>query len=86
MITFNHEELNDVLAYIVENDVLLAAVGDELKKVPNVTVVNEAKIRSYGLPKDKEEVTKVDLENGTSYTCNLLVRKMILLNNSFEKL
>lgn len=73
MITFNHDDLSEVLAYIVENDVLLASVEKELKQIQNVTVINEARIKSYGLPDEKQEITRVELENGTSFSCKLLV-------------
>lgn len=68
--------MSEILAYIVENDVLLAAVGKELCNTKNVTVVNEAKIKSYRMPQETDEVVKVDMENGTTYTCRLLVSNL----------
>lgn len=72
MITFDYDDLLETIAYIVENDTVLGAVGKEVVKT-NVKVVNEAKVKSYVLPRDSDSFTKVNLENGNSYTCNLLV-------------
>ena len=64
------------MAYIVENDVLLSAVNKEMEEATeNVTVVYQAKIKGYQLPQENTKV-RVDLENGTSYFCNLLVSKL----------
>lgn len=73
MITFNNDDLSEVEAYIVENDLLLAAVGQELRKVENVTVINEAKVKSIQLPLDKSGVVAVNLEDGSTFQCKLLV-------------
>lgn len=77
MITFNHDELSKIVAYIVENDVLLAAVGKELEQLQNVTTINEAKIKGYQLSKKHEDTSTIDMEDGTTYTCNLLVSILI---------
>ncbi|KAF2897094.1 hypothetical protein ILUMI_09075 [Ignelater luminosus] len=73
MITFNHDELSEMVAYIVENDVLLAAVGKELEQLQNVTTINEAKIKEYQLPKKHEDTSTINMEDGTTYTCNVLL-------------
>lgn len=73
MITFNNDDLNKVVAYIVENNLLLSAVGKELNGVKNVTVINEAKVKSYNLPLEKNGLVKVNLEDGSNFQCKLLV-------------
>lgn len=72
MIAFN-EDCIETTAYIVENDLLLAAVGKELQNLPNVSVIYGAKIKDYHLPLENETST-VKLENGNSYNGTLLVR------------
>lgn len=78
MITFNNEDRNKIVAYIVENDLLLSAVGKELRNVNNVTVINEAKAKSYDLPLEKNRNVQVNLENGSSFQCKLLVSENFL--------
>ncbi|KAJ9596115.1 hypothetical protein L9F63_012699, partial [Diploptera punctata] len=73
VITFNYEDMVEDVAYIVENNVLISAVNKELEKLmPNVTVQYRAKIKGYQLPHDNNDV-RIDLENGSSYFCNLLI-------------
>lgn len=83
MITFEHDNLVETVAYIVENDLLLSAVTKVVKDIPNVTVVNEAKIKDYKLPKEFDNTVEVIMENGDSYTCNLLVSKDTLLKHNY---
>lgn len=73
MITFNNDDLSEVVAYIVENNHLLSAVGKELQNVENVTVFNEANVISYNFPLEKNGVVTVNLENGSVLHCKLLV-------------
>lgn len=73
MITFNNEDFNKIVAYIVENDLLIAAVGKQLNAIDNVTVINEAKVKSYDLPLEKNGIVKVHLEDGSTFQCKLLV-------------
>lgn len=73
MITFNNDDFNKVVAYIVENDLLIAAVSKQLSAVDNVTVINEAKVKSYNLPLEKNGIVKVNLEDGSTFQCKLLV-------------
>lgn len=83
MITFD-DDFSEDIAYIVENDLLLTAVGKELKQLPNVSVVYDAKIKEYVLP--VEDDCKVILEDGTTYDTNLLVSffNQMLLFYSFS--
>ncbi|GLV36624.1 Coenzyme Q6 [Carabus blaptoides fortunei] len=73
MITFEHDNLVEPVAYIVENDLLLSSVTEIVKEIPNVTVVNEAKIKDYKLANELDSTAEVFMENGDSYTCNLLL-------------
>lgn len=73
MITFDNDDVLQPVAYIVENDLLLSAVGEELGGIENVTVVNDAKVKLYELPLEKNKTTKVKLEDGNVLQCSLLV-------------
>lgn len=86
IISFNSDEiLDDDIAYIVENDVLLHAVNTELlNNAKNVDVVFEAKISDYELAKGEnkfgeESLSLVKLNNGDTYACHLLVSLFLLL-------
>ncbi|KAG8227228.1 hypothetical protein J437_LFUL008192 [Ladona fulva] len=76
VITFNDENLEKDIAYIVENDVCMSAINKELKKTP-VEVVYGAKIKSYDLPNEEEYrkngLVHLHLQDGTTYSCNLLI-------------
>uniref|UniRef100_A0A2A4IZL9 FAD-binding domain-containing protein n=1 Tax=Heliothis virescens TaxID=7102 RepID=A0A2A4IZL9_HELVI len=77
MIAFNSEELlDDDVAYIVENDVMLHAINKELStaKKENTNIVYNAKIAGYQLPHqdDLKPMTCVEMANGDIYTCKLL--------------
>jgi ubiquinone biosynthesis monooxygenase Coq6 len=76
MITFSHDDMAEDIAYIVENDVLLAAVNREVRELTgNLTVIHQAKIKGYELPQHHGTTcdVRVHLENGSSYICSLLV-------------
>lgn len=67
---------NDV-AYIVENDVLLYAINTELSKTNNhnLNIQYGSKVASYKLPhgEDPNQNSVVEMNNGDVYTCQLLV-------------
>lgn len=76
LISFSSREiLDDDVAYIVENDVLLEAVNIELKSssVKNVDILYEAKVTGYELSKSGCQGNIVKMNNGDSYSCDLLV-------------
>ena len=77
-ITFTNDDYDDV-AYVVENNLLVISVNDELKRVPNVEVLNEAKIKSCLLPTGDEGKAGITLENGTEFSCDLLVSVSFLI-------
>lgn len=83
MISFSSSELlDDDVAYIVENDILLHAVNTELTSTDNnVKIVYDAKIAGYQLPKQDNSTVKsyVQMSNGDTYTCQLLVSTVLLL-------
>jgi len=97
MITFSHDDMVEDVAYIVENDVLLAAVNREVKKLAgNLTVIYDAKVKGYELPQHHGETSdvQVHLERGSSYICSLLVSVIYIIterrnykfqNHSYEK-
>lgn len=69
--------MDDDVAYIVENDVLMEAISTELRSsaVKNVDIVYGAKIANYELQKTRNssKVNVVAMENGDTYFCDLLV-------------
>lgn len=71
--------MDDDVAYIVENDLMLHAINKELLSTDNENthIVYNAKIDSYQLPKEKYPSPKsiVKMANGDTYTCQLLVSK-----------
>ncbi|XP_068619161.1 ubiquinone biosynthesis monooxygenase COQ6, mitochondrial [Battus philenor] len=78
LISFSSSEiLDDDVAYIVENDVLLHAIDKELKNsnVKNVDIVYGAKISGYELPQytDQKMESIVKMSNGDTYKCQLLI-------------
>ena len=97
MITFSHDDMVEDIAYIVENDVLLAAVNREIQELAgNLTVIHEAKIKGYELPQHsgKTSDVQIHLENGSCYSCSLLVsvidsiserRNCRFQNHSYER-
>lgn len=81
MITFNEDHLADELAYIVENDVLLHAVGTVLSEKKSVKVVNNAKVEDVVLSDVPGVNPSIHLQNGESFRAKLLVSSFILLEN-----
>ncbi|XP_023313056.1 ubiquinone biosynthesis monooxygenase COQ6, mitochondrial-like [Anoplophora glabripennis] len=71
-ITFGEEENTDNVSYIVENDLLIAAVNEEVKTVDKVKIQYNARVKDYHLPEYHENVTQITLDNGDTYTCELL--------------
>jgi len=72
-ISFGKPQHTDTVSYIVENDLLLAAVGDEAAQCDNLKVQYDAKVKDYQLPDFHGKVSRITLENGQQYTCELLV-------------
>ncbi|XP_019880267.2 ubiquinone biosynthesis monooxygenase COQ6, mitochondrial [Aethina tumida] len=73
MITFNHENSEDYVSYIVENDVLLSATNRVMKDIKNVQVLYKAKIKQYNLPDHEHDKVSLCMENGDEITCDLLL-------------
>lgn len=72
-ISFNHPNFSDNVACIVENDLMLEGMYRQLNDLPNVNIMNEAKIDYCLLPKDGAEKSEVTLKSGEKFTCDLLV-------------
>ncbi|CAG9860776.1 unnamed protein product [Phyllotreta striolata] len=72
-ITFGEETSSKDISYIVENDLLIHAVKTEMEQAKNVEVQYNQRIKSYNLPKESGEMAKICLEDGSEYTCDLLV-------------
>lgn len=73
-ITFGEETSTDNISYIVENDLIIDSVNKELKGIENLEVLYGANVQSYHLPNQHENNVNVCLNNGSKYTCELLVR------------
>ena len=73
IITFNHDNFSDNVAYIVENDVLLHAILQEIARNPNITIQNDSKIDKVRLRRDGFANNMVYLKNGQTYSSDLLV-------------
>ena len=73
MIVFNEDYLNEEIAYIVENDLLLHAVNKQLINKENVNIIYNSKVENIKLPKIPEENAEIQLEDGTKYKAKLLV-------------
>lgn len=71
-ISFDNDNLNKPVAYVVENDVLLDAVRQEMKNVKTVEVLYESKIKNCSR-EDERDLVEITMENGAKYTCELLV-------------
>ncbi|CAH0728374.1 unnamed protein product, partial [Brenthis ino] len=78
LISFSSSDiLDDDVAYIVENDVLLEAINMELKSstIKNVEIMYGAKINGYDLSKTNPGSLKrnvVKMNNGDTYFCDIL--------------
>ncbi|KAK7866922.1 hypothetical protein R5R35_001661 [Gryllus longicercus] len=74
MITFTSDEKFSDIAYIVENDLILASVTKQLKHLNNVSIQYGAKVKNCVLPQSgSSEQVSVELEDGTELKCSLLV-------------
>lgn len=73
--------LDDDVAYIVENDVLLHAINTELSAAgnKNLSINYGSKIADYQLPQGEDGLQKSDVKmaNGDLYTCQLLVSQLL---------
>ncbi|KAJ8953058.1 hypothetical protein NQ314_007433 [Rhamnusium bicolor] len=70
-ITFGDETTTENISYIVENDVLLAAVNNEVNNIDNVHVKYCAKVKDYQLPEYHGNGVHISLDD-MEYTCELL--------------
>lgn len=84
MITFNQDSMEDDLAYIAENDVILTAITEQLEhlKDSNVEIRYQTNVKSYKLPASNSEAVdqlnpanwaQVHLGNGQILSCKLLI-------------
>lgn len=73
IITLNHDNFSDDMAYIVENDLLMSVLLQQLEKNSNVTLKSSASIGAVQLPKDGFDKSGVTLKDGERYSCDLLV-------------
>jgi ubiquinone biosynthesis monooxygenase Coq6 len=70
-ITFDNDNLDKPVAYIVENDLLLDAVRREMPD--SLEVVYQSKIQSCRPPEEDQDCVTVCLESGARYMCDLLL-------------
>ncbi len=81
MITLNHDDLSEDLAYLVENDVILEAINRTLTSPPeNVRLKYGCKVKKITLDQKEHDTSdqspwaQVQLEDGQTIETRLLVR------------
>lgn len=72
-ITFKHDNPEQPVAYIVENDVVLEAVYKQLETLQDVQIKNQSRVTQCHLPKNPDEKPGVELKSGEKLTCELLI-------------
>ena len=85
MITLNHDDLTEDLAYLVENDVILEAVNRTLVSTPNdVTLRYGSKVKEYELPnvrsaeKSESAWARLYMDDGGVIETRLLVSDSVV--------
>lgn len=74
LITFSDDDLSNPIAFIIENDLILWALGTRLNNVHNISVRYNAKIKDYILPKHSScDAPQIVLENDEKLSCDLLI-------------
>lgn len=78
MITFNHKDLSDSLAYIVENDIIQDAILKQLETIKDrVAIKYDCRVQKYNLPaigsSGGSQWAQVHLSNGERLQSRLLV-------------
>lgn len=75
LIQFQHDNFASDVACIIENDLILDAVYDTVRKsAPNVQILNKARIECVSLPRKSGEANShVKLQDGRSFSCELLI-------------
>lgn len=81
MIAFSQEDMTDPLAHIVENDVILGAIMQQLRKAPNkVEIKFQSSAKSYNIPgvaetreSTKRPFVRVELKDGSFLNAQLLI-------------
>ncbi|XP_037030932.1 ubiquinone biosynthesis monooxygenase COQ6, mitochondrial [Bradysia coprophila] len=73
IITLNHANFSDDMAYIVENDLVMSVLLQQLEQNSNITLKSSASISSVQLPRDGFESSGVTLKTGERYSCDLLI-------------
>ncbi|MCL4129460.1 UNVERIFIED_CONTAM: hypothetical protein GTU68_044291, partial [Idotea baltica] len=71
MITFDDQDIEEHVAHIVENDVILDALKRQIPK--NVKVEYGSDVKEYNLPKSSEEKVNVILQDGQKISTDLLI-------------
>lgn len=73
-IVFQHDDMADDIAYIVENDVILNALYSVINEFqPRVHVLTGAKAVDYSFPSEDSDYVSVTLANNTKLKTKLLV-------------
>ncbi|XP_076047852.1 ubiquinone biosynthesis protein COQ6, mitochondrial isoform X4 [Oratosquilla oratoria] len=71
MIALQHNDMNEEVAHLVENDVIVHALKQRLP--PHVKVEYGSKIASYELPTESKERVSISLEEGKTITTDFLI-------------
>uniref|UniRef100_A0A4W5K696 Coenzyme Q6 monooxygenase n=1 Tax=Hucho hucho TaxID=62062 RepID=A0A4W5K696_9TELE len=80
LITFDKENLQDGMAYIVENDIIVAALTKQLENTNQVKVQYKTRVVMYTWPKSHQVPesipwVQVNLANGQTFQTKLLIRE-----------
>lgn len=75
MISLNFHDLATNVSYIIENNIILGALLQRIKKLNDIVEIRDgARVDGYELPTSfTEELVKVKMVNGDVYETNLLV-------------
>ncbi|CAI5451988.1 unnamed protein product [Caenorhabditis angaria] len=66
-------ESNDEVAYIIENDLIVAALFEKLQNFKNVQIRSNAKVAECRIPNSLENMATLKLENGDVIETSLLI-------------
>ncbi|XP_069167947.1 ubiquinone biosynthesis monooxygenase COQ6, mitochondrial isoform X2 [Procambarus clarkii] len=71
MITFDNEDQENLVAHIVENDVILHSIKEQV--LQNIEVEYSTKVEGYKLPSDLSSRVTVSLQDGRTLSTDLLI-------------
>ncbi|XP_065218588.1 ubiquinone biosynthesis monooxygenase COQ6, mitochondrial isoform X2 [Planococcus citri] len=70
---FTAENEGDNLAYIVENDILIAAAMNSMSKYENLEIMHNSQAKNFKLPDNEEDGVSLTANDNIQLECNLLL-------------